>query len=63
MHCAGTLVLFLIPKNMFWAERESAESIRAIPLGKDAKRQLVRTWTQLPGPTRWEKAARGRVNR
>lgn len=27
-------VLFLIPKHMFWAERESAEPIRPIPLGK-----------------------------
>jgi len=27
-------VLFLIPKHMFWAERESAESIRAIPFGR-----------------------------
>src|SRR5213075_818270 len=32
-------VLFLIPKHMFWAERESAEKIRAIPLGKARKRQ------------------------
>src|SRR5947207_1043255 len=32
-------VLFLIPKHMFWAERESAEPIRAIPLGKARKRQ------------------------
>jgi 2-oxoisovalerate dehydrogenase E1 component len=27
-------VLFLIPKHMFWAERESAEPIRAVPFGK-----------------------------
>ena len=27
-------VLFLIPKHMFWAERESAEPVRPIPLGK-----------------------------
>src|SRR5438477_1777090 len=26
-------VLFLIPKHMFWAERESKEPIRAVPLG------------------------------
>src|SRR5881398_611159 len=32
-------VLFLIPKHMFWAERESAEKICAIPLGKARKRQ------------------------
>src|SRR2546428_2094179 len=38
MHCEDP-VLFLIPKHMFWAERESAEKIRAIPLGKARKRQ------------------------
>jgi len=27
-------VLFLIPKHMFWAERESAEPIRAVPFGR-----------------------------
>ena len=27
-------VLFLVPKHMFWAERESTEPIRAVPLGK-----------------------------
>src|SRR2546429_8832815 len=32
-------VLFLIPKHMFWAERESAEPIRAVPFGKARKRQ------------------------
>jgi 2-oxoisovalerate dehydrogenase E1 component len=30
-------VLFLIPKHMFWAERESAEAIRAIPFGQARK--------------------------
>ncbi|PYL10449.1 MAG: 2-oxoisovalerate dehydrogenase, partial [Verrucomicrobia bacterium] len=30
-------VLFLIPKHMFWAERESAEPIRAVPFGKARK--------------------------
>src|SRR6266436_2950443 len=30
-------VLFLIPKHMFWAERESAEAIRAIPFGEARK--------------------------
>lgn len=30
-------VLFLIPKHMFWAERESTEAIRAIPLGQARK--------------------------
>src|SRR2546421_6794298 len=38
MYCEDP-VLFLIPKHMFWAERESAEPIRAIPLGKARKRQ------------------------
>src|SRR5437879_10371535 len=38
MHCEEP-VLCLIPKHMFWAERESAEPIRAIPLGKARKRQ------------------------
>ncbi|MFN2541923.1 MAG: 2-oxo acid dehydrogenase subunit E2, partial [Chthoniobacterales bacterium] len=30
-------VLFLIPKHMFWAERESGEPIRAVPFGKARK--------------------------
>jgi 2-oxoisovalerate dehydrogenase E1 component len=30
-------VLFLIPKHMFWAERESKEPVRAIPLGQARK--------------------------
>src|SRR4029453_16642681 len=38
MHCEDP-VLFLIPKHMFWAERESREPIRAVPLGKARKRQ------------------------
>jgi 2-oxoisovalerate dehydrogenase E1 component len=38
MHCEDP-VLFLIPKHMFWAERESVEPIRAIPLGKARIRQ------------------------
>ena len=33
MHCEDP-VLFLIPKHMFWAERESVEPVRAIPLGR-----------------------------
>ena len=33
MHCEDP-VLFLIPKHMFWAERESAEPIRAVPFGR-----------------------------
>src|SRR5438874_1869028 len=38
MHCEDP-VLFLIPKHMFWAERESTEPVRAVPLGKARKRQ------------------------
>jgi 2-oxoisovalerate dehydrogenase E1 component len=38
MHCEDP-VLFLIPKHMFWAERENAEPIRAIPFGKARKRR------------------------
>jgi 2-oxoisovalerate dehydrogenase E1 component len=30
-------VLFLIPKHMFWAERESRESVRAVPFGQARK--------------------------
>ncbi len=30
-------VLFLIPKHMFWAERESKEPVRAIPFGQARK--------------------------
>ncbi len=30
-------VIFLIPKHMFWAERESGEPVRAVPLGKARK--------------------------
>ena len=32
-------VLFLIPKHMFWAERESAKPIRAVPFGRARKHQ------------------------
>ena len=38
MHCDDP-VLFLIPKHMFWAERESTKPIRAIPFGRARKRQ------------------------
>ena len=38
MHCEDP-VLFLIPKHMFWAERESAEPVRAVPFGCARKRQ------------------------
>jgi 2-oxoisovalerate dehydrogenase E1 component len=33
MHCEDP-VLFLIPKHMFWAERESTEPVRAVLLGR-----------------------------
>jgi 2-oxoisovalerate dehydrogenase E1 component len=32
-------VLFLIPKHMFWAERESKQAIRAVPFGRARIRQ------------------------
>ena len=32
-------VLFLIPKHMFWAERESKEPVRAVPFGQARKFQ------------------------
>src|SRR5438105_4978689 len=38
MHCEDP-VIFLIPKHMFWAERESTEPVRAVPLGKARKRR------------------------
>jgi 2-oxoisovalerate dehydrogenase E1 component len=38
MHCEDP-VLFLIPKHMFWAERESNEPVRAVPFGRARKRQ------------------------
>src|SRR5437870_10350526 len=31
-------VIFLIPKHMFWAERESREPIRAVPFGQASRR-------------------------
>jgi len=61
MHCEDP-VLFLVPKHMFWAERESAEPIRAIPLGKARKRQAGSDVTLMPGATRWRKRLR-RFNR
>jgi 2-oxoisovalerate dehydrogenase E1 component len=33
MHCEDP-VIFLIPKHMFWAEKESEGAVRAIPLGR-----------------------------
>jgi 2-oxoisovalerate dehydrogenase E1 component len=38
MHCDDP-VIFLIPKHMFWAEREITEPIRPVPLGKARKRR------------------------
>ncbi|MDQ2868754.1 MAG: thiamine pyrophosphate-dependent enzyme [Verrucomicrobiota bacterium] len=38
MHCDDP-VIFLIPKHMFWAERDSAGPITAIPLGRARKRK------------------------
>jgi 2-oxoisovalerate dehydrogenase E1 component len=38
MHCEDP-VIFLIPKHMFWAEKESEGAIRAVPLGKARKRK------------------------
>jgi 2-oxoisovalerate dehydrogenase E1 component len=37
MHCEDP-VFFLIPKHMFWAEKESEGAVRAVPLGKARKR-------------------------
>jgi 2-oxoisovalerate dehydrogenase E1 component len=36
MHCEDP-VMFLIPKHMFWAERESTEPVRAVPFGSARK--------------------------
>ncbi len=48
MHCEDPVV-FLIPKHMFWAEKESEGKVRAVPLGKARKRKsgtdvTVVTW-------------------
>src|SRR5436305_5900390 len=55
MHCEDP-VLFLIPKHMFWAEHESAEAIRAVPLGKARKRQAGSTVTLIARGNTVEKA-------
>ncbi|PYL92617.1 MAG: branched-chain alpha-keto acid dehydrogenase, partial [Verrucomicrobia bacterium] len=47
---------FLIPKHMFWAERESAEAIRAVPLGKARKRQAGSNVTLIAWGNTVEKA-------
>jgi 2-oxoisovalerate dehydrogenase E1 component len=36
MHCEDP-VMFLIPKHMFWAERETTEPVRAVPFGSARK--------------------------
>ncbi len=38
MHCEDP-VIFLIPKHMFWAEKESEGAIKAVPLGVARKRK------------------------
>ena len=55
MHCEDP-VLFLIPKHMFWAERESAEPIRAVPFGKARKRQAGSDVTMIAWGNTVEKA-------
>src|SRR5438105_11941436 len=55
MHCEDP-VLFLIPKHMFWAERESTEAIRAVPLGKARKRQAGSNVTLITWGNTVEKA-------
>src|SRR5438093_13458469 len=55
MHCEDP-VLFLIPKHMFWAEHESAEAIRAVPLGKARKRQAGSNVTLIAWGNTVEKA-------
>ena len=55
MHCEDP-VLFLIPKHMFWAERESKEPVRAVPLGKARKRQAGSDLTLIAWGNTVEKA-------
>jgi 2-oxoisovalerate dehydrogenase E1 component len=55
MHCEDP-VIFLIPKHMFWAERESAEPIRAVPFGKARKRQAGSDVTMIAWGNTVEKA-------
>ena len=55
MHCEDP-VLFLIPKHMFWAERESKQPIRPIPLGKARKRQTGSDLTLIAWGNTVEKA-------
>ena len=55
MHCDDP-VLFLIPKHMFWAERESKQPIRAVPFGKARKRQTGSDLTLIAWGNTVEKA-------
>ena len=55
MHCEDP-VLFLIPKHMFWAERESKQPIRAVPIGKARKRQAGSDLTLIAWGNTVEKA-------
>ena len=55
MHCEDP-VLFLIPKHMFWAERESTEPVRAVALGKARKRQTGSDLTLIAWGNTVEKA-------
>ncbi len=55
MHCEDP-VLFLIPKHMFWAERESKEPVRAVPLGKARKRRTGSDLTLIAWGNTVEKA-------
>ncbi len=55
MHCEDP-VFFLIPKHMFWAERESTEPVRAVPLGKARKRQTGSDLTLIAWGNTVEKA-------
>ena len=55
MHCEDP-VLFLIPKHMFWAERESKEPVRAVPFGKARKRQTGSDLTLIAWGNTVEKA-------
>jgi 2-oxoisovalerate dehydrogenase E1 component len=55
MHCEDP-VLFLIPKHMFWAERESKKPVRAVPLGKARTRHTGSDLTLIAWGNTVEKA-------
>ena len=58
MHCEDPTIV-LIPKHLLWAEHESAEPIRAVPLGKARKRiRPAPTSRSSPGATRWKNRSR-----